>query len=491
VGWLTAIKDWLYEPQPQVAVMALAEAPPTLALIEATPSLPEKARGSDGVIAYGGYLMSGEKDSKLIGQQKWITYANAMNAAIVATGVRYFGNLLAGTEWHVEPNPAGGAAADRGVEIVEQGLIGAEMSKPWSSVVRKAAMYRLYGFSLHAAAVRRRADGMIVFSDLAHRPQWSIEQWLRPDEQSAWESVRQRTMSGEFFPIPLSECLYCVDDTLTDSPEGVGLLRHVIQLVNRLDRYQVLEWLAYEGDMAGIPIGRAPLELLKDAAGTSDAVAQAATVAAATNTLKGVIENRIKTPEALQYLLLDSATYVAAQTGQISPIQKWGLDILKGNTNGLPQINEVIKRLQFEIARVLGIEFALVGAEGGSYAMHEDKTSMFATSLSVTLAEMGNFATNQLARRLVALNGLDPDVATPKLCAEPISTDKVEATAKSLYLLQLAKLHPLDPAGAVIRERLRLPPIDPATLPALIKAWEEQASKPAAAPAQHPTSGGA
>jgi hypothetical protein len=142
----------------------------------------------------------------------------------------------------------------------------------------------------------------------------------------------------------------------------------------------------------------------------------------------------------------------------------------------------VIKRVQFEIARVLGIEFALVGAEGGSYSMHEDKTSMFATNLAVTLSEMGTFATNQLARRLVALNGLDPETCTPKLVAEPISTDAMIDVSKALMNVTLAKLHPLDPARAVIRKRLRLPPEDPATIQALIARWEADATKPAAQP---------
>lgn len=465
MGVLGSIRDFFTTPSspPVLELTAPIAAPsePTV-LAAPAPSAPTadlaKPRGTDGVIAYGGWIQSGESNSKLQGHQKWVTYTNAINAAIVATGVRYFGNLLAGTEWHAEPNPAGGAGADRGAEIVRQGLFQAEMTKPWPTVVRKGSMYRLLGFSLHATAVRVRSDGMIVYSSIAHRPQHTIEKWQRLDEQSAWTGVEQRTSSGGTYSIPLHECLYCVDDTLTDSPEGVGLLRHVIQLVNRLDRYQVLEWLAYEGDMAGTPIGRAPLEELRDASGSSDAAVNQAYVDATTATFRGVIENRIKTPELMQYLFLDSKTYQGRDPNTISTVLKWALEIVKSTTNGLPDINEVIKRLQFEIARVLGIEFALVGAEGGSYSMHEDKTSMFATNLQVTLSEMGNFATSQLARRLVALNGLDPDTCTPRCVAEPISTDKIELVTRALENMQKAKLQTNDPARNVIRKRLRLPP---------------------------------
>jgi hypothetical protein len=118
-----------------------------------------------------------------------------------------------------------------------------------------------------------------------------------------------------------------------------------------------------------------------------------------------------------------------------------------------------IRRVELQIARVLGIEFALMGADGkGSYAQHEDKTSMFATNLQTTLNEMGWFATQQLGRRLVARNGLDPDTCCPRLVAEPISTEAVETACRSLALITQAGLAPDDPAENVLRGRLRLPP---------------------------------
>lgn len=479
MGALAKIRDFFYEPQ--LALPAPAE----------PVSLPPSARGSDGVIAYGGWVSDGESNSKLTGAQKWITYANAINTDIVATGVRYFGNLLAGTEWHAEPNAAGGASAERGAEIVRAGLLDASFGdgtpKAWGSIVKKAAMYRLHGFSLFATAIRySAAHKQIVYSDIAHRPQHTIEQWLRDDQQQPFRAVVQRVLDGQQYEIPLNECLYCVDDLLSNGPEGTGLLRHVIKRVERLERYQTLEWLAYEGDMAGMPIGRAPLAELRALCPSSDEAEKAAFVTAAITTLKTVLANRVKTPEHFQYVMLDSSTYENIDKKTVSIIQKWAIEFAKSVATNLGPMDVSIKRLEFQIARVLGIEFALVGAEGGSYSMHEDKTSMFATNLSSTLSELGTFATSQLARRLVALNGLDPETCTPKLVAEPINQDSVESATKSLMQIQLAKLHPLDPARAVLRKRLRLPPEDPATIAALVKAWDAAATKPEAPAAVDP-----
>ena len=422
-----------------------------------------EAPGIDGVMAYSGYVQTGERNQKLSLYQKWVTYANIVNVAIVATGLRYFGNLLAGTDWHAEPNEAGGTDADRGAEIVTEGLLKAPMKKPWPQVVRKSSMYRPFGFSLHALGYRRRPDGMVVFSEIAHRPQHTIEQWRRLDETSDFDTVVQRSKeTGRLYPLLLDECFYCVDDTLSDHPEGVGLLRHIVEIVEDLERYEKLERIAYHSDLGGTPIGRAPLaEIESKLAGKPQAEIEAAK-ALASRVLTDVMENRIKSPERLMYVLLDSATYKGVDPNVITTILKWGLEIIKSETNGLPEVNAVIQRELLQIARLLGIEFVMQGGDGkGSYAQHEDKTSMFATNLQTTLNELGWFATTQLGRRLVARNGLDPDTAAPTLVAEPISTEAVEIATRSLANLALAGLNPADPARNVIRKRLRLPPEPP------------------------------
>lgn len=443
MGLLQRVADFFYEPLPSAPIRKSA-----------------RPAGTDGLYGYGGWLDNGESNTELSGPQRWLTYRNTINTPVVATGVRYFGNLLAGTKWHAEPNESGSSDAAKGVEIVTQGLLQAQMVKPWPLVVRKAAMYRMLGFSLHATGIKRRPDGMIVYSAIEHRPQHTIERWQRADNRSDWDSVEQRTEDGSVYPISLDECFYCVDDTLTDHPEGVGLLRHCVEYVRRLELFQALEGSAYQSDMGGMPLVWAPFAELATTARSlypGDAAAQRAYVDANMSTIIGVVEKRIKTPEANMFLALDSATYAAADKGP-SGLKKYGLELLASQTNGLTEVDTTIKRVEFQIARVLGIEFALVGAEGGSYSMHADKTSMFATTLAVTLSEMSAFATSQLARRLVRLNGLDPDTATPKLVAEPISTESVMNTALALQAMSNAALHPKDPARAVIRTRLALPP---------------------------------
>ena len=65
---------------------------------------PYRAQGVSGTPVYGGYVISPEKNPKLVGQQKYATFADILaNTSIVAAGVRYFLNIVARPSWSCEP----------------------------------------------------------------------------------------------------------------------------------------------------------------------------------------------------------------------------------------------------------------------------------------------------------------------------------------------------------------------------------------------------
>jgi hypothetical protein len=420
--------------------------------------------GGDGVQAYGGWLVTDERNPQLVGLNKWRHFSNAHHTAIVATGLRYRSNLLASAEWHAEPNPRGGRDAERAVDIVTQGLLTAQLDRPWQACVRKQSMFQANGFALHEWSIKRRDDGMIVFADLGHRPPHTIQRWDKPSEQMSWQAVAQLTRVGNDFVIPRNRLWYSWDDTLTDQPDGVGLMRHVIELVRRLGVLEGLEGLAYESDVRGMPIGRAPLEELRKTAGAeptigTDKAKINSFLADRTQSIRAQLEGIIKSPEKLQWLLLDSSTYRNNDASSaVSAVQKWGFDLLQGNARGLAELDKVIGRIQLEIARVFGIEFVMMGAgTKGSQAMHADKTSMLAASLDSALTEIASSGTRDLARPLVALNGLDPDTCTPTLVAEPVDRNDVTKVCQALLYMSQAGLQPDDEAISVVRDWLGLP----------------------------------
>lgn len=420
----------------------------------------KRAPGSDDVSVYGGRLYDGETDAALTGRQKWIAYANAFNRPPVAISLLLRNALLGGAKWSLLENAAGGQNAKRGVEIVEQGLLKARLDMPWQEIVQQAGLAWYYGMSLHATAMGRRADGLVVYTDIAHRPAQTIDLW-HPDA-SPFESVTQRTRDGKTHELDLSQCFYYVNRMLGDSPTGTGVLRFVVERIRRVAKYEALEGSELFSSLGGVPIARIPYEELnaKAKAHSKDPAEQAAYKSRRTGTIKEIVQTRIKDPEKLQWLALDSVTYQGQDPNTISTIQKWGIEIVKGELQGLPEIRKVITDLDLDIARILGVEVAFVGGgdTAGTYGMVESKVELLQSTTQTTLDQIGVRATQQLARRLVLANGLDPDECTPTLVPEKITSSAVTEVVQALAQMNMAGLHPKDPARAVIRERLELPP---------------------------------
>lgn len=417
--------------------------------------------GSDGVYAYGGRLVSFETNPKLLGRNLFVTFDNIIaNAVIVGAAVRYFQSLVGGTSWSVAPRENSGPQGEKAAELVRVGLFEANMTLPWANVVKKASLFKYYGFSIHEWCMRRRKDGKIVFKDIEHRPQHTVDMWDIPDAGGPFRGVVQLVPTRpEYFYVPRERMLYCVDNTLTDAPNGVGLLRHVCEHARRLERYEQLEGFGYEGDLRGMPVGRVPGSELEKIAATEGK--EAGWVNQQTSAIHSLVRNHIKTP--FQGIVLDSATYETSTLGAMSPtvtaVPKWAIDIVKGTSTGLSEINTVIERINREIARVLGMEFLLLGGDGkGSLALSRDKTSMFAAVLESTLAELSWFTQHDLVYPLLEMNGIDPEQYAPQVNPDPIATERIEAVIAALVGLAQAGavIQPDDPAIDQVRQRLHL-----------------------------------
>lgn len=423
------------------------------------------APGSTGVISYGGIVSTGERDQALTGSQKWTTYANAYSRPPVAVAALLRYALMSGVKWSLVENEAGGRDARRGLEVCQQGLLDTRLASgdTWAEVAAKAGMYWFNGSSLHAWSLARRKDGAVVFADIAHRPMHTVDRWRREredDETTPFVAAIQRTASGRTFDLPLSQCLYLVDRMLGDDPFGVGVLRLVVERIRRTGKYEQLEGSELFSSLGGLPIYRAPLEeIRRDVSGLPESEQQAE-IDRRVAGLETVVRDRIKTPEKQAFIGLDSATYTGTDPNAITSVPKWNIEIVKGELQGLLEIRGVIKDLDLDVARILGVEFVFVGGgdSAGTYGMHESKVGVFAKSLQAGVDRIATRATQQLCRALVAANGLDPDTACPTLVGERISIGAVLETAQTLALINQAGLHPKDPARNILRERDGLPP---------------------------------
>ncbi|MDQ1446798.1 MAG: hypothetical protein QOI20_3262 [Acidimicrobiaceae bacterium] len=428
---------------------------------------PTKPAGSDGQYAPSGYIIGnfGERNPALQGAQKWVTQDNTIaNCITVAAAIRVRNALTYSAKWTVEPNKRGGKNAERMADIVREGVVEARLDRPWKAVVRKAVFGSTFrGFSLYEPIIRRRSDGAIILRDLQHRPQWTIARWDKPNEQEAWRGVEQQTKTARYY-IPRERLLYSVNDGIGDSPDGIGLLRHLAEHARRVERYEQLEGWGFETDLRGIPVGGAPLKALEAEAmanGITEADGIRAYVDAQTKFFRDILEKHIKNPELS--VLLDSSVYefTSADGGKIGSVaRKWIFDVVKGNSTGQAEVRKAIDSINREMLRVMGAEWLFMGDGEGARSVHEDKTAMFGLILNGDLDDFGDCATRDVARPITLLNGGDPDTDTPTIKAEPIPTQSIEAAARTLLLLAQAgaPLQPGDEAPNIVRGRADLPP---------------------------------
>ena len=418
---------------------------------------PTETLGTGGTAVFGGYPETGERNPKLTGVERYRTYSNLLaNTSIVAASVRYFLNLVAKAEWKLEPADESAEAAEIADWFGDQ-IYG--MTTPWHRVVRRAGLYRYYGFSIQEWTAKRNEDGTIGILDVEPRPQHTIEQW-GVDESGTVKGVIQRSpQTMHEIPLPRAKLVYVVDDSISDSPEGLGLFRHVVEAVTRLAEYERLEGIGFETDLRGIPIGRAPITALQMAVKTGQ-LSQSQMDSQLTS-LRVFLQSHKKTANLA--MLLDSRVYESTgDTRSPSGQKQWDLELVKAGQTSAPELAAAIMRINREIARVLGTENILLGESGaGSLAMAEDKSEQFSMVVDSTLKELAESFQADLVTPFMKLNGWDESLA-PTLKPDKIQHRSVALITTALRDLASAgaMMAPDDPAINELRDMLGLSQVD-------------------------------
>lgn len=412
--------------------------------------------GVGGTVIYGGNILSHEKDYRVSGARRWETYSElATNISIVAASVRYFLNVVSGSDWKLKP------ASDKGdakaaAEFIEEVIH--DMFTPWRRVVRRTSMYRFQGFGVQEWTAKRRSkDNKIGLDDIEARPQHTIQFWNTDDRGTVTGVWQRDPRSGTLLYLPRSKILYMVEDSMTDSPEGLGLFRHMVEPYERLKLYIQLEGHGFERDLRGIPIGRVPYAALREAvkAGVLTEDDQAKIVQG----IEKFVSMQQK--QADTSIVLDSAPYVTENDSgrQFSGVMQYGIELLQGQQPGFAELDKAITRLNREIARIIGTEHLLLGEQGSgaNRALSEDKSRNLYLTINGTMDEICDAANKDVVATVCDLNGIDEDLR-PKLAHSDVSFRTVtEITAGLRDMAQAgAILAPNDPVINDVRDMLGL-----------------------------------
>lgn len=427
---------------------------------------PNVVRGTDGSRIFNGFITENERSADLTGTQKYTTYANLVsNVNIIAAGLRVTLNLVSKPAWSAEPaNPENPRAVELAEEVEK--ILFDEMRTPFHRIVRQAALFTFFGFSVHEWTGRIREDGSFGFLDIQRRTQKSIERWDVMADGEVVGVVQRAPQSSEYIYLPRWKLLYLVDDSINDSPEGMGILRHVADAARRLRKFEQLEGIGFQTDLQGIPVLRGPFAELtpSDASGSDpDATRRAEIV----SRLESFIDNHNR-GESMG-LLLDSVTYTTSDDqNKPSTTYKYDVDLLSGGSTSFEEIAAAISRLQHEIARVMGVEHLLLGSDGvGSLALSRDKSSTFGLIVAKTIKELRETFQKDLVRTIFERNGWPMELA-PRLKTEAIEHRTIEEVTAALRDLSAAgvKLSREDELVQEVIDLLGMQRLDPSIQPA-------------------------
>ncbi len=416
---------------------------------------PSKEAGVSGTPVHGGWVDTGETNPKLSGANRYRTAANILtNISVVAASVRYFLNLLANPKWSVTPvddTPEAEAMAEFVEDVIN------DLESSWTGVVRRTGLYRFHGFSIQEWTAKKRDDGLIGLKSIESRPQHTIERWEIDDNGNVIGVFQRSPQNGEELPLDRWKLVYMVDDTLTDSPEGMGWFRHLVEPASRLEEYLSLEKVGFERDLAGIPVGRAPITAINKAVEVGNlSRADADTMI---DGLKNFVKMEIKKKNT--GLVLDSQTFESqtADGTQPSAVAQWGIELLTGDAGSIEQLGNAIERINLEMARIIGTENMFVGSDGvGSMALSKDKSANLYLNINATLTEMTEKFTKDIIDPLWALNGFDKKLK-PKFTVEDLAfkdAAQISATLRDMANAG-AVLAPDDPAIDDLRDMLGIP----------------------------------
>jgi hypothetical protein len=422
------------------------------------PLAPTQRIGVPGFAITNGYILPRNVDRLLSQRERYRLYEeNLTNVAIISTGVRYFLDLVSSAEWNFEPADDS-AKAQEVADFVQDAMH--DMETSFFRIIRRQARYKFDGFSIQEWTVKPREDGRIGFLDIEPRPAHTIERWDVGSNGVVKGVLQTNPNTGQEIYLPVSKLVYVTDDTLSDSPEGLGLFRQAIRGAAGIARFEDLEHWGFETDLQGIPIGRVPIAHMQEL--VDEGVLTQAQMQQARLAIDSMIANHIRGPAS--GITLDSATYKTTdERGAPSNQRLWDIELLKSGGTSHAQIDVAIKRKTQELARLLGVEHLLLGSDGaGSLALSQSSTKRLHGMVNSCLNELRDVSAKQMIRPLMVLNNI-PKPLWPKPKPEEIAYRTVEEVTGALANLATAgvPLMPGDAAVDAVRDMVGLPRTDP------------------------------
>ena len=375
--------------------MSVKKARPTNAYSAGTKEL-----GSTGLQQSGGVIREELLQILQGSRGKRIYREMSENDAIVGAFLFAVEQMIRQVTWKVVPGDAGGAEVALFVDSCRE-----DMTETWAETITEVLSMLVFGYQVSEVVFKKRngpsrdpltysryTDGRIGWRSLAPRAQETLTKWEFAPEGGQVLGVHQTTTTGTNVYIPADKYLLFRTKTRKGNPEGFSILRNAYRSWYFKKRFEEIEGIGVERDLAGLPTLTAPEGM--DLWNTANPRAS---------------EQRAVAETLIRSIRRDE------QEGVLLPFG-WDLKLLSTGGARAANTTEIINRYDQRIAMTVLADFILLGHSGkfGSFALSKTKTSAFVMSLYGYLNMIRDVFNRYAIPRLLEINGLPLDFP-PKL----------------------------------------------------------------------------
>lgn len=334
--------------------------------------------------------------------------------------------LIRGAQWRVES--ASDSSADKeAAEFLRQCMD--DMEESWASTISEILSMLTYGWSFHEILYKVRrgpketnpkyhskfTDGKFGWRGFPIRSQASWDKWVYNDETGELVAFIQRPEPKQHeIVIPIEKGLLFRTRVSRGNPEGKSLLRNAYRPYYFKQRFEEIEGIGIERDLAGLPVLQTPEELdLWDADDPE------------------MVKLRSMAEELVASVRRD------ANEGIILPAG-WELSLLNAPSSRQISIGDVIERYDNRIAITMLSDIVLIGngSKAGSYAMADVKQSMLANALQAQLYNIADVFNQKAVPQLFDFNNWNLE-EYPQIVPGQIATPSLKEVAVMLRAMQL------------------------------------------------------
>lgn len=330
------------------------------------------------------------------------------NDAIVGSIMSAIQMLIRQVDWEAEPSDPSPQAQENAQFLTE--CMG-DMSTPWHDTISEVVSMLPYGFSYHEVVYKKRqgpdeedgsmrsryTDGKIGWRKMPIRAQSTLDDW-EFDESGGIRGMWQLPPPDyQRRYIPIEKALLFRTEVTKNNPQGKSILRNAYRSYVFKKRFEELEGIGIERDLAGLPVAFVDPKILSSNASPEDrAILQA---------IKEIVINlRRDQQEGIVFpRIYDDRNNLL-----------YDLQLL--TTGGARQFDTqmIIDRYDRRIAQSVLADFIMMGHETvGSFALSSSKTRLFAVALGAWLDMIAAVFNDVAIPRLFKLNGISENL--PKL----------------------------------------------------------------------------